>query len=545
MRGMVPEKLLGEAGRLDPDAIAQVREECWPDIRDEHELHDLLYALVIVPESILQRRETRDWPIFMQRLQNKSRAATCNGYLTATEHAQLFNLSSQPDPDTHLSSRPEQSAVERSAVPLSCNEETLRKSVNGWLNILGPVTANSLASFLGIEAGEIYKASLAMEMQGNILRGVFEGRSASNAGAPHPASEMSVLPDHDLTHPHNEEWCERRLLQRIHKRTLAGLRKQVEPVTPVVYMQWLLHWQHLAPQSQLSAEAGVLEALRQLEGFEAPAIEWETSLLPQRVRDYSPAMLDALCLSGAVGWGRVSPHPAFASADNGAPRRVVPTSMAPITFFLRDTALWMDLCLDDRTIPEKILSAALSELALKVRACLEQYGAIFSADFVRLLGVPAAEVSRALWELVAAGLVTADGYDSLRMLIDPRRKQAFASPSRARSVTRERNTVGPLVPACLPGRRTIRQQGRAPRATSRIRLLDPCSPATASSSATCSPAKPPSPAGATCCPCSAVSKPAAPCAVAASCPASAGNNSHSPKPSKACAKLAERSCIPP
>jgi ATP-dependent Lhr-like helicase len=199
-------------------------------------------------------------------------------------------------------------------------------------------------------------------------------------------------------------------------------------------MQWLLQWQHLAPQSQLTGEAGVFEALRQLEGFEAPAIEWETTLLPQRVRDYDPRLLDALCLSGSVGWGRISPHPAFASADNGAPRRVVPTSMAPITFFLRDTALWMDLCLAGRVIPEQTLSGALSELAMKIRTCLENRGAVFSADLVRLLGVPAAEISRALWELVAAGLVTADGFDSLRMLIDPRRKQQIAA--------RARNTVG-------------------------------------------------------------------------------------------------------
>jgi ATP-dependent Lhr-like helicase len=403
MRGMVPEKLLGEAGRLDTEAIAQVRLECWPDIRDEHELHDLLYALVVVPDSILDRKETRDWPLFMARLANKGRASMVDGYLVASEHL-----------PSDFSPTPEQSGF----VQL-LGEAKLRKAINGWLNIVGPVTAHSLGSFLGVEPSEIGKAFLAMEMQGSLLRGVFEGVTP---------------PQHD----HDIEWCERRLLQRIHKRTLATLRKQIEAVTPAVYMQWLLHWQHLAPQSQLSGEAGVLEALRQLEGFEAPAVEWETSLLPLRVRDYDPRMLDALCLSGAVGWGRVSPHPAFASAENGAPRRVVPTSMAPITFFLRDSALWMDLCLADRCVPETTLSAALSELALKVRGCLEHYGAIFSADFVRLLGVPAAEISRALWELVAAGLVTADGFDSLRMLIDPRRKQSFASPLKSRA----RNTVG-------------------------------------------------------------------------------------------------------
>ena len=422
MRGMVPEKLLGEAGRLDPEAIARVREECWPDIRDEHEFHDLLYALVIVPAALLEQREARDWSLFLSRLVSSGRARVVQtsgtSYMVSAEHMHLLQIQMHSD-------QPAQSPPAEDGPWAILPEGTLRKAVNGWMNILGPVTAASLASFLDLPASEIFKAFLAMEMQGNILRGVFEaGRTDA------------VIADHDV------EWCERRLLQRIHKRTLASLRKQVEPVTPAAYMQWLLHWQHLAPQSQLTGEAGVFEALRQLEGFEAPAIEWESSLLPQRVADYDPRMLDALCLSGAVGWGRISPHPAFASADNGAPRRVVPTSMAPITFFLRDTALWMDLCLNDRVVPEATLHAALSELALKVRCCLEQRGAVFSADFVRLLGVPPADVSRALWELVAAGLVTADGYDSLRMLIDPRRKQAFASPSRARAVNRERSTVG-------------------------------------------------------------------------------------------------------
>src|SRR5277367_4636701 len=151
-----------------------------------------------------------------------------------------------------------------------------------------------------------------MEIQGLLLSGAFE----------YPAPEPSAgIADHEI------EWCERRILQRIHRRTVATLRKQVEPVTPAVYMRWLLQWQHLAPQTQLSGEEGVFEALRQLEGFEAPAVEWERSLLPARVANYDPRCLDALCLSGAVGWGRISPHPAWFSGnqpngnDTARPRR--------------------------------------------------------------------------------------------------------------------------------------------------------------------------------------------------------------------------------
>ena len=236
------------------------------------------------------------------------------------------------------------------------------------------------------------------------------------------------------------------MLQRIHKRTIHTLRKQIEPVAPAQYMDWFLRWQHLAPQTQLTGEEGVLDALRKLEGFEAPAIEWERTLLPQRVANYDPRALDTLCMAGVVGWGRISPHPAFLSPEGGAPRRVIPTSMAPITFFLREDAHWMDGCLRTRELPESALAACLSPLALRVRAQLEQAGAAFAADLARQAGVPLAELHNALWELVAAGLVTADGYDSLRSLIDPRRKSASSTPFRMRGHNMGNRASAPATP---------------------------------------------------------------------------------------------------
>ncbi len=80
MRGMVPDKMLGEAGRLDPAAIAELREECWPDVRDEHELHDLLCSLVVVPEEILSIEGAVHWAGFFERLEFHGRA-------TMAEHA--------------------------------------------------------------------------------------------------------------------------------------------------------------------------------------------------------------------------------------------------------------------------------------------------------------------------------------------------------------------------------------------------------------------------------------------------------------------------
>jgi ATP-dependent helicase Lhr and Lhr-like helicase len=413
MRGMVPEKLLGEAGRLDPVAIAELRDECWPDVRDEHELHDLLRALVVVPVET----ESLYWPLFFERLQLHGRATLAEHagrrYWVAAERMRHLRLLW---PEGVFE---QELACSADAKELVC-EDVVRKCVQGWMAVLGPVTSRSLGARLGVAPAAIWAAMLVLEMQGTILRGVFE--ATGHAGS-----------DEDV------EWCERRLLQRIHKRTLAGLRKQIEPVSPVVYMQWLLRWQRVAPRSQLSGEAGVLEALRLLEGFEAPAIEWERTLLPQRVADYDPRWLDRLCMEGVVGWGRISPHPAFAShgTDFSAPKRVVPTSMAPVTFFVREEALWMDRCLAERAIPEAALQGCLSELACQARGYLGQYGAVFSGDLVRGLGAPAEQVNRALWELVAAGLVTADGFDSLRVLIDPRRKAVLQG-----GLKRARNTVG-------------------------------------------------------------------------------------------------------
>jgi ATP-dependent Lhr-like helicase len=109
--------------------------------------------------------------------------------------------------------------------------------------------------------------------------------------------------------------------------------------------------------------------------------------------------------------------------------------MAPVTFFVREEALWMDLCLSERQIPETCLTACLSEVAGRVRGALSSGGAMFAGDLVRMLAVPAAALDLALWELVAAGLVTADGFDSLRMLIDPRRKQTSGTRSRVKQAS--------------------------------------------------------------------------------------------------------------
>jgi len=280
---------------------------------------------------------------------------------------------------------------------------------------LGPVSGNRLAQVLGVAQQEIDHALLRLEASGSILRGQFTQADA-------------------------QEWCDRRLLARIHRLTLGTLRAQIAPVAPAQFMGWLLRWQHLAPGTQAHGERGLLEVLRQLQGFELPASSWEPQILARRVADYDPHLLDRLCLTGAVGWGRMSPHPAILEqAEGGEGRepfrhRVVPSSVAPISFFLREEAEWKGLCrtnLGDRP-------AGLSDAGRQVLEFRERRGASFFADIVRGCGRLKSEVETALWELVAAGRVTADGFDNLRALIDPKRR---SGQGRGRT-TRPRHSTG-------------------------------------------------------------------------------------------------------
>jgi len=228
-------------------------------------------------------------------------------------------------------------------------------------------------------------------------------------------------------------------LARIHRLTVATLRKQIEPVTSAQFMRWLLRWQHVSPGSQVQGERATLDVLRQLQGFEIPASAWERHILGRRISNYDPKWLDQLCLTGAVGWGRLSPHPATLDDTAAGKRRVIPTSVAPITFFIREEADWMTPHRPGATSTGSSGQASappeargLSEVARQVLDFLRQRGASFFADIVRGTNRLKAEVETALWELVAGGLITADGFDNLRSLIDPKRRAGQGSGRAAR-----------------------------------------------------------------------------------------------------------------
>ena len=361
-------------------------------------------SLVILPVSVTEQDRARHWAEFYERLVRDGRANTFEHeglrcWIAAERLSLVRALWSESKDDR------------------ATRDEALKKCVQGWLQILGPVTAKQFARDLSLDASSVYQQFVASESQGLLIRGTFEHA---------PAVEEADI-----------EWCERRILQRIHKLTIGVRRKQVDPVSPGSFMRWLLGWQHLAPQTQLSGEEGLLEVLTKLEGFEAPAIEWEKAILPSRIADYDPRWLDRLCLSGAVAWGRVSPHPAFNAASGDGPRRVIPTNAAPITFYLRDSAAWLNLALKDQGVEAAKLRQALTPNALKTWEFLSEKGACFAEDLQRLLGLSSIETQYALWELAAAGLAAADGFDQLRAMIDPGRRTA-ANPS----YRKQRNAAG-------------------------------------------------------------------------------------------------------
>jgi ATP-dependent helicase Lhr and Lhr-like helicase len=431
MRRVLPASVLEEVGALDPVAIAQVQQEAWPDVRDADELHDVLHTLVLVPAesssrfsvvSSQQHSSTGNWNGFFDRLRLEGRAFAADAagkqYWVAAERLELFRAIHSVE--TGLAPSP--AAGQRhggaggdaaSRVSTASFDDAVITAVQGWMAHLGPTTASEIGALLGLPASEIEKALLRIEASGAILRGTFRPADSRDRRASLARTAEGGCPYVET------EWCERRLLARIHRLTVATLRKQIEPVTATEFMNWLFRWQHLAPGTQVRGEHGTLEVIRQLQGFEIPASAWERFVLARRITDYDPAHLDQLCLAGVVGWGRLSPHPATleATQDGENRRRVIPTRVAPIAFFVREDADWMR---PHHPGAEDSATSFLSPVAQAVLELLKQRGALFFPDMVRATGRLKAEIETGLWELVAAGLVTADGFENLRALVTPK-----------------------------------------------------------------------------------------------------------------------------
>ena len=440
LRQVLPSDIGGQLGALDPDAIAAVIEEAWPTVRDADELHEALHLFVWVPEE-----QGSAWSEYLSELVDSGRAAIVEvlegepdvgkgkfvkGWVT-TEHLAMLRIIFN---EVRVVS-------DASLIPPSVSDEEQNMEpeaprslvVRGWMESCGPVTVRELSSTLHISEAYVRTALLGLESEGQVLRGQFRGALEAEASSLNEEGKSEG----------QEEWCDRRLLARIHRRTVASLRREIEPVSAADFMRFLFRWQHRAPGTQLHGEAGLQEIITQLAGFEAPASAWESSLLKERLSSYKPELLDTLCLRGVAAWGRLTPpvrDNALVPVDNDkgegefalkrekltkSPRRITPTSLAPVSFFLREEAPWlMALARHQKKDGPATLRQVLSSVAQEVLEELEARGASFFADLKGASGHVAAEIESALWELVAAGLVTADGFDNLRSLLDPKRRRA-------------------------------------------------------------------------------------------------------------------------
>ena len=381
------------AGALDPDAIVQVAAEAWPVVRDPDELHEALLTLVTVPP-------VPEWEPFFAPLIDAGRAATLTVHDPIPSRdregavfwtpAERIPIARAVHPGAILTP-PIDFAGSRPETEEACAAEILR----GWFESGGPYRATELATSLALPRALVDSALSQLEAEGQILRGRFT--PGANTDEP--------------------EWCHRRLLARIHRLTIGRLRREIEPVTTGDFVRFLHRWQHIAPGTQLHGPDGVLQVIKQLQGYEISAAAWESEVLPRRLAQYNPEFLDQLCLSGEVMWGRLSPHPAFEHDDDERTHRVRPTRVAPLTLFLREDAEWL------LAGPQPAPDSALSHPAREVLAALQQHGASFFPELTRATGRLASEVEDGLWELVAAGLVTADGFENLRALVDPKRRR--------------------------------------------------------------------------------------------------------------------------
>jgi ATP-dependent Lhr-like helicase len=377
-------KTADEFGKLDAAAIARVKEEAWPDARTADELHDALMVAGSLPIADGGLR-IADWQGLFRDLVAQGRATTLSqpGMWVAAERLPMIQAA-YPG----ASWEPAIQAPERDRAKAWAREDALKELVRGRLEISGPVTVDGLADELGVTTGDVDIALAGLEREGFVLRGRF-------------TPEETRL-----------EWCERRLLSRVHRYTLDRLRREIEPVNAAEFMRFLFRWQRVAPESRADGPEGLSAVLDLLDGFELPAGAWESEVLPARVNRYDPLWLDGLCLSGEMAWGRIGLRIADSGLRN---RKSGPIRTTPIALFRRERAdVWRGLA----GIPDAT-SLPLSHAASEVLRVLDQRGASFFGDLVNATGILRTEVEKGLAELVAWGLVTADSFSGLRALLVP------------------------------------------------------------------------------------------------------------------------------
>jgi ATP-dependent Lhr-like helicase len=418
-----------DLAKLDPEAIAAVRSEAWPDVRSTDEMHEALNVLGFVTEE--EARANEGWCDWLHKLAKVHRATLLTPSSPPTSPS-AFNNDVGWDDNPSIAMRGEagiaipayeqqtpisiwicaeklpmwQTVHEHAALTPSIStpteyaaqtwtrEDALLELVRGRLTGLGPSTVAALAVSMQVESTDIDLALIRLQSEGYVMQGHFS-------------------PDASDT-----EWCERHLLARIHRYTIGRLRREIEPVSRRDLMRFLLEWQHTTPGTKLSGPDALSGVLHQLEGFEAAAGAWEGELLASRIEDYSSRWLDELCRAGRIGWNRLR-----SGGGSSGPVRATPIVLLP----RRQLPIWTAQA-DGSQEQEPLLSSR----AQAVADALTTHGALFFDELLDAAHLLRTELEDALGELVSAGRVTSDSFAGLRALLTPAAKRESTRHRRVR-----------------------------------------------------------------------------------------------------------------
>jgi ATP-dependent Lhr-like helicase len=385
-----------ELGILDVSAIDRVCAEAWPHAANADELHEALLLLGAMTGDEMRRSAAENtYAGFLEALMADRRTGRLSSeppFWVAAERLPMVRAV-YPDVQTQPPVEPPESELKRSWE----RANAIRELVRGRMEACGPTTASALARLFRLPQTEIDAALLGLEAEGFILRGRF-----------HPGEN-------------GLEWCDRRLLARIHRLTINRLRAEIQPVPVAEFLRFLLAWQHVDAEYRAEGLEGTSAVLELLDGYELPAAAWEPEVLALRVKDYTPQWLDQLCFTGRIGWGRLS------LPQNQKARAFTPVRSSPVSFFVREHLLhWLELSKKE-SLPELLPDTG------QVLEALSRFGALFFDEIIRRTGLLPSRVEQGLGELAAQGRVTADSFEGLRALLVPSEKRApFADPERKR-----------------------------------------------------------------------------------------------------------------
>ena len=395
-RWLDPE-VAADIGKLDAAAIERVREEAWPDSTSADELHDSLLWLGFMTDR--EARANAAWPPLLEQLASQdrlTRATTGIGssLWVATERRPLAEA---VYPDATFEPNVAVPAEHRKTLS---RDEAIVELVRGRLEGLGPVTLSAIATSFALPESDIAAALASLQTEGFAMRGQFTPGVSE------------------------EEWCERRLLARIHRYTVKRLRAEIEPVQTRDFLRFLFEWQRVTQSARMQGPDALTAILGQLEGFEAPAGAWETEILPARINEYEPSWLDEQCLSGRFVWTRLAKRAAASPERGAAPVKSTPIVLLP----RRNVRLWSDFA----DAPD---SSHLTARAKDVAEVIQSHGASFFDEIVDETRMLPAQVEEAIAELVALGVVNSDSFGGLRALLLPSdRRRTRAGGRRGRRI---------------------------------------------------------------------------------------------------------------